>query len=372
MKKRLLFCFVLIPCWACEGDQLVAVRASKPIPYPPGNYYVAVTGSDSNSGAQARPWRHLAVAASRVGVGSTVHVAPGDYSESLITVSNSGAEGQPITFVSDQPLAAKVISGSTYVWTLAGSYITIKGFEVTPVNLNTQHGSIQSFGSHESILDNFVHGVCQRDGASAIYAVTNSYITVARNKVAGAGRTCSTVHGITVGGSNNSIVNNTVWNQSGNGILGFPWFHDSQIMNNDVDHGGGTLAGFPPQDGIRLWNDGSGITDGVTVGNNIVRDCIGYGFGETGPIGANVQYLNNDSLNNGQGDYSIGSTIPQGPLSVDPRYVTYSPEGGGDYHLQAGSPMVDAGTATGAPNTDFEGQPRPQGAGYDVGADEAA
>ncbi len=44
--------------------------------------------------------------------------------------------------------------------------------------------------------------------------------------------------------------------------------------------------------------------------------------------------------------------------------------GGGDYHLSAGSCCIDAGTSEGAPDTDFEGDARPQGVGYDIGADE--
>jgi parallel beta-helix repeat protein len=42
----------------------------------------------------------------------------------------------------------------------------------------------------------------------------------------------------------------------------------------------------------------------------------------------------------------------------------------GDYHLHALSPAIDRGTATGAPNTDFEGTARPSGLGYDIGPDE--
>jgi len=38
--------------------------------------------------------------------------------------------------------------------------------------------------------------------------------------------------------------------------------------------------------------------------------------------------------------------------------------------LTAGSPAIDSGTCTGAPATDFEGDPRPTGAGCDMGADE--
>jgi len=40
----------------------------------------------------------------------------------------------------------------------------------------------------------------------------------------------------------------------------------------------------------------------------------------------------------------------------------------GNYSITPGSPAVDSGTATGAPNTDFFGNSRPQGAGFDIGA----
>jgi len=41
----------------------------------------------------------------------------------------------------------------------------------------------------------------------------------------------------------------------------------------------------------------------------------------------------------------------------------------GDYHLSATSP-VNNGSAASAPNHDFDGQSRPQGGGFDIGADE--
>ena len=42
----------------------------------------------------------------------------------------------------------------------------------------------------------------------------------------------------------------------------------------------------------------------------------------------------------------------------------------GSFRLASASPMIDAGTCTGAPTTDIEGDPRPSGAGCDIGADE--
>ena len=40
------------------------------------------------------------------------------------------------------------------------------------------------------------------------------------------------------------------------------------------------------------------------------------------------------------------------------------------WHLGAGSMCIDAGTAAGAPATDFDGEARPFGLAHDVGADE--
>ena len=44
----------------------------------------------------------------------------------------------------------------------------------------------------------------------------------------------------------------------------------------------------------------------------------------------------------------------------------------GDLTLRAGSPAIDEGMADGAPPTDIAGTPRPQGAGFDIGAYEVA
>ena len=59
-----------------------------------------------------------------------------------------------------------------------------------------------------------------------------------------------------------------------------------------------------------------------------------------------------------------GGWIGEGNIDADPIFV-----GGGDYHLTADSPCIDAGTDAGI-YTDIDGDVRPQGSDFDMGSDE--
>jgi len=52
-----------------------------------------------------------------------------------------------------------------------------------------------------------------------------------------------------------------------------------------------------------------------------------------------------------------------GNIDSDPLFTR-----SGVYQFTASSPCINSGTSTGAPSTDIDGTPRPQGAGYDMGA----
>jgi len=153
-----------------------------------------------------------------------------------------------------------------------------------------------------------------------------------------------------------------------------------------------------------LVMDGSDSAD-VSVTNSIINGNTGL-VGGIGVLGVPEILLTNCTIADNPGDEvgGIGSmgdpaitilnsilwgNTPSQVDTVDPPTVTYSDVegghagtgninanpvfiGGGDYHLTpVASPCIDAATATGAPNDDIDGDFRPQGAGIDMGADEA-
>jgi len=107
-------------------------------------------------------------------------------------------------------------------------------------------------------------------------------------------------------------------------------------------------------------NDSSPGSDCIIDWNKDGNNNITLNNGFFGSI------LANDSQIEDIADADLG---PMGNFiaAADPLVDT----AGSDYHLAPGSEAIDAGTAENAPDHDFDGVPRPQGAAHDVGAYEA-
>jgi hypothetical protein len=107
----------------------------------------------------------------------------------------------------------------------------------------------------------------------------------------------------------------------------------------------------------------------------------GYGFRINALNNENVVFRNNILASNGTNiaiasgaqaettvDHNLfydGNSGGDNAVIGDPLFVSV---GTADFHLQANSPAIDAGSSLNAPNSDFDGISRPQGAGYDIGA----
>ncbi len=111
-----------------------------------------------------------------------------------------------------------------------------------------------------------------------------------------------------------------------------------------------------------------------------IRNVIFSGRGENCPIYVNAAsvltithslfYLpqNETLLTHGETTYTCANiaSLGAGNLCGDPRFVQPAWGQTGNYHLQAGSPAINAGTATSAPTIDLENHPRD--AQPDIGA----
>ncbi len=100
-----------------------------------------------------------------------------------------------------------------------------------------------------------------------------------------------------------------------------------------------------------------------------ITNCILWG--DTARTGGAEIYLDNPAEESPTVSYSCvqGGYTGEGNIDSDPLFVDGD---GGSLHLRSGSPCLDAGTATDAPATDLQGNPRPAGDGVDMGACEGA
>jgi hypothetical protein len=106
-------------------------------------------------------------------------------------------------------------------------------------------------------------------------------------------------------------------------------------------------------------------SEAVTLTNNII---VGHATAILNRnSGSPPVLVTNDLWDNGRNyqDVVTGTT----DLFLDPAFVN---AGGGDYHLSGQSPLINAGTTLPWLTVDFEGDPRPTGAAFDIGADEFA
>jgi hypothetical protein len=164
--------------------------------------------------------------------------------------------------------------------------------------------------------------------------------------------------------------------------------------------------------GLIVSSEQGGLAENIKVYNNIAYNnqrsglFIPHWGGTTDGLKRNIYFVNNTSFNNGYGMrvqaannenvvirnnilsqngtnilvesgavaettvdhnlcYGAGGCGGSDTVIGDPLFVNPS---AADFHLQSNSPAINAGSSLNAPNTDFDGNFRPQGAGYDIGA----
>ncbi len=265
-------------------------------------YYVAKTGSDSNSGSQTAPWLTIGHAASKVAAGDTVYVGAGTYSES-VTFSTSGTSSAPITF-NGQGVA--IVDGTSVACC------------TTP-----------SFASSNSFFGTTTQGLLMIGASSGVSYVTVEGFTVQNYKTSSSS---DVPLGIFVpgtgGGTGIQILNNTVKNiqttagANGN-AYGLGVFGSSTTALTNVTISGNTVTGCLTGESETIPINGnihnSTISNNVIYGNdNIGIDVEGYqglDSGSSVDFPANIDVVGNIVYNN-----SAANNAGEGSSSGNPDY----------------------------------------------------
>jgi parallel beta-helix repeat protein len=344
----------------------------------------------------------------------------------------AGTATKPITFEADPNASpGSVVINARNVDTAVGidlepgcDYITLQGFTITNGNGSITKEGIKATGSHDSILNNTVTGV----GGQGIFANNAPNAVITGNTVTGTVGTNTIGHGIYItGDTDNAVVANNVIHDNGyigihiNGSGGTVGVLTGALIKNNLIYNNGQnginadglqtstivdnlIYGYQSY-GIVLFQGDSldGSKNNIIVNNTIVGTATGSGAAlriENGATGntvlnnvllgkdGNALRISNDSMPGLVSDYNAvsnsyqsedtGSTESlaqwQSATGQDKHSFTstaaalFNNPNSNDYHLKAGSPAIDVGTATDAPATDLDGNPRPQGNGYDIGS----
>jgi Right handed beta helix region len=375
-------------------------------------YYVAKTGKDANSCAQAQsssaPKLTIGAAVGCLTAGDTLYVRAGSYNETLIYTVPSGSSwsskvriaAYPGETVWMRPAAASVTS---VLWFgRSQHYIEFDGINLDASKLmdsdivRMEAGDGKNDAHHIRIQNAELIGGKASPGGKTQWIVTGGSPDAGHELI---NLTIHDVgssdfdHGIYIGESNVLVEGCNIYNISGAGIhLYNGWgstfsnvvvrnnaIHDSlktrpgqrhwgiivangsrgnQIYNNVIYN---ILADGGFGAGIHVYaGDGNGIfnntvyagTEGIFVGNDATSTVIRN----------NVAYANVTNYTNmGSGTTSSNNSVS----GIDPKFMNPSAH---DFRLSGGSPLIDAGTSGVPVTTDFSGTPRPQGGAYDVGA----
>lgn len=290
--------------------------------------------------------------------GDTVLVSSGTYKEHI------DFKGKAITVTSVHGPAATIIDGGGTVFPV----VTFQSGEGLSSRLSgfTIRNGAASFGSGINLT-----------GASA--TIINNYFT--KNNEGSGG------YGAAIGGNGSSpdIESNIFWKNTcdAQGLSGVVSFVNtsSPVIANNIFHNNACRAidmtlpqGSQPHvinntiisNTVGIHVDARVVTGQQVYENNlIVSNQIGLEVVFNIP-GDEPTWKNNDVFHSGTNYSGIADQKGiSGNISVNPKILS-----SGNYHLQFGSRVIDAGDsgAPDLPGTDFDGFPRKQGSAVDIGA----
>jgi hypothetical protein len=377
---------------------LVALALSFPMTHAaeatvlPSDVWVAPLGNDLlNPGTQSQPFATIQHGIGNVASDGTVHVAAGTYHENLQIsgATNLTGAGAPDTIIDGGVLGhvidissgpwENIISGFTiqngYVtsslWNPADEQVLYAGIKLPSIKMLLQlfntvpvGGGIYISGQHIVTLNDCVIKDNQAEHGGGIF--NESQLTMNRCTVSG-NSAYSQGGGIENRGTlymcNCTISGNSVYSQGGGGIYNYASggqmnLEYTTIANNQATGASAKGGGFN--------NWGQATFESTIVANNTAGIAT-YNNGFTEPAQGGVTTSMGYNLDS---ENSCGFNQPTDLVNTNPRLGPLQDNGGPTFThaLLLGSPAVDTGGNTGAPDTDQRGITRPQGLSCDIGA----
>ncbi|MDO9265155.1 MAG: Ig-like domain-containing protein [Desulfosalsimonadaceae bacterium] len=331
--------------WSGEGDNSNG----------PHDFYVQQSGgNDANPGnawgighAFATIGKAMAIAAGSAG-SDTIHVAAGDYRETVNMVSNvTILGGYPVSGGTQQiKWSGTIINGENKrpgVLIVDCRDVVVDGFVIQNGSVTTSGAGINIDDSSEvAISDNIIVGnSAGLDGGGIYFKASDGRIE--RNIIDG--NSCGNKGGgICIYGSSGPVINNLIINNvaaTGGGIS-YSDQSSASLINNTIADNSAHSSG------------GVGCHDGST---SDIINCIVWG-NTPGQIAKSADSTLTATFSDIENGYA-----GTGNIDSDPRFT-----GNGGYALVQGSPCIDKGTMTSAPLIDLAGYPRPYGKSVDMGA----
>lgn len=328
--------------------------------------------------SEATPFCTIQPAADVVNAGDTVRVKAGQYPESTyLYVNRGGTAGQPVTFqpygdgtvtIVGPPATASPDDAGVVIY---AEHVVFEGFEIT----GSGSTGLRNGKSNVTLRGNYVHDNARGCSAStkcgqgiASNTAGTTGVVIENNFSARNGTGTSLDHGFYVSGQGVVVRNNIAMDCAGWGFQIYPDCDDCDVYNNvsfgNANQSGFVLGGEESEVPAKLSSN-MRVYNNIAVGNG----RAGFLLYENGS--GDIALVNNLAFGNPDGavdttNASIAFT-DVGMIELDPLLVDAA---GGDFHLQAASPAVDAGDPTLVAPFDIDGQVRPMGAGVDIGADE--
>lgn len=388
-------------------------------------YYVSPSGSDSNNGTESLPWKTINKCVTALSAGDTCVARGGTYTDVVDVSGKSGSSGAPITlknYPSEKPIidginatgqstmqlknmkyfvmdGITVANSRAYgIYTENSQYITAKNCEVAYPqdggliwkdssnilvdSCDVHHTNDRGNGSHEAVsfadtsdfeIKNSTVRNSKEEGIDAKYGAKNglihhnrvfgnngpnvyvdgaSFVKIYNNEIFGA---TGDKPNISIAGERPdyvvkdiSIYNNIVYNSAG-GISFFIISMPTPFENIDIYHN--LMYNNTSRGGLR--------TNEYAMNNVVVKNNIFWrNFPNIDKVGNAI--VDNNLFNTGADARQYGTNARM----VD--NAGFVNESGKNFHLNANSLAINAGTDTGI-TLDYDGTTRPQGVAYDIG-----